>query len=66
MMRDAALGMVYLHTSRPAIVHHDLTPGNLLVDKTWRVKARVHGLPVPASRVRLPRAFTFMSRFLIE
>lgn len=44
MMRDAALGMVYLHTSRPVIIHHDLTPSNLLVNKYYNVKVGDFGV----------------------
>lgn len=44
MMRDAALGMVYLHTSRPVIIHHDLTPSNLLVNRHWQVKVGDFGV----------------------
>ena len=35
---DAAKGMLYLHSHRPAIIHRDLKSPNLLVDKHWRCK----------------------------
>jgi serine/threonine protein kinase len=31
MLRDAALGMNWLHCSKPVIIHRDLKPSNLLV-----------------------------------
>ena len=40
MMKEAALGMVYLHHMRPAIVHHDLKTENLLVKANWVVTVR--------------------------
>ena len=39
-MLDAAKGMLYLHSHKPAIIHRDLKSPNLLVDKHWRVKVR--------------------------
>ena len=41
---DAARGLNYLHTSRPATVHADLNTSNLLVDRGWRVKVADFGL----------------------
>ena len=41
---DAARGLNYLHTSRPATVHADLNTSNLLVDRAWRVKVADFGL----------------------
>ncbi|KAL4423315.1 hypothetical protein ABPG77_006110 [Micractinium sp. CCAP 211/92] len=38
MLLDAALGMLYLHSRAPAIVHRDLKSPNLLVDDSWHVK----------------------------
>ncbi len=36
----AARGMLYLHDSRPPIIHRDLKSPNLLVDDAGRVKVR--------------------------
>ena len=41
---DAARGLNYLHTSRPATIHADLNTSNLLVDRGWRVKVGDFGL----------------------
>jgi serine/threonine protein kinase len=41
---DAARGLNYLHTSRPATIHADLNTSNLLVDRSWRVKVADFGL----------------------
>eukprot|EP01103_Thecamoeba_quadrilineata_P002229 TRINITY_DN12221_c0_g1_i1.p1 TRINITY_DN12221_c0_g1~~TRINITY_DN12221_c0_g1_i1.p1 ORF type:complete len:1031 (+),score=290.26 TRINITY_DN12221_c0_g1_i1:49-3141(+) len=36
--RDAALGICYLHSKRPQLLHRDMKSGNLLVGVDWRVK----------------------------
>lgn len=41
---DAARGLNYLHTSRPATIHADLNASNLLVDRGMRVKVADFGL----------------------
>lgn len=43
MLRDVAVGMVFLHSRRPPIVHGDLRSPNLLLDYTVdRDKGRYH------------------------
>jgi serine/threonine protein kinase len=44
MARGAALGMAYLHSRSPPIIHRDLKSPNLLVDDSWRVKVADFGL----------------------
>lgn len=41
---DAALGMLYLHTSNPVILHRDLKSDNLLVSDDWGIKVGDFGL----------------------
>jgi len=42
--RDTALGLNYLHSRKPAIVHRDLKSGNLLLSVDGRVKITDFGL----------------------
>jgi serine/threonine protein kinase len=44
LARDAAAGMLHLHTRRPAIVHRDLKSPNLLVTGDWCAKVADVGL----------------------
>ncbi len=42
--RDAAAGMMYMHTCNPVILHRDLKTDNLLVDSALQVKVADFGL----------------------
>merc|ERR1712137_929037 len=44
MAKDAALGMNWLHCSKPVFIHRDLKTQNLLVDTNWTVKVADFGL----------------------
>jgi len=44
MLKDIALGMNWLHCSKPAIIHRDLKPTNVLVDEHWNMKICDFGL----------------------
>lgn len=48
MAKDVALGMNWLHSNKPSILHRDLNPSNLLVDENLHVKIADYGL----SRIR--------------
>lgn len=41
---DAAMGMQYLHSSNPVILHRDLKSDNLLVGENWVIKVADFGL----------------------
>lgn len=41
---DTAQGMLYLHSSKPKVIHRDLKSHNLLVDASLRVKISDFGL----------------------
>ncbi|KAL0487750.1 MAPKK kinase [Acrasis kona] len=38
MLIDVCKGMIYLHSLNPQILHHDLKPSNVLVDRNMNVK----------------------------
>jgi serine/threonine protein kinase len=44
MAKDITLGLNWLHSNKPAIIHRDLNPSNLLVDNNLHVKIADYGL----------------------
>lgn len=44
MAKDAALGMNWLHLSKPCFIHRDLKSANLLVDENFCVKVCDFGI----------------------
>jgi len=52
MMTDIAIGMNYLHTHEPIILHRDLKSTNILVNTEWQCKIADFGL----SRLQLKSA----------
>lgn len=44
MAKDAALGMNWLHLSKPCFIHRDLKPANLLVNDDFGVKVCDFGI----------------------
>ena len=42
--RDVAQGLRYLHCAKPAILHGDLKPANILIDSRFRSKVCDFGL----------------------
>ena len=55
MALEAALGMLYLHSLKPPVLHRDLKGPNLLVDHQFRVKIADFGL----LRFRVEYTMTF-------
>jgi serine/threonine protein kinase len=56
LARDVALGLNYLHSLSPALLHRDLKSHNLLLDVAYRVKLCDFGLAVPAEPAPEPIA----------
>lgn len=45
MLSSAALGIYYLHSLQPPIVHRKIKPSNLLVDENMNIKIADYGFP---------------------
>lgn len=43
MGKDVAMGMNWLHLSKPPIIHRDLKPNNLLVSRTQYYRRSLEG-----------------------
>ena len=43
-MRDIAVGLEFLHSHKPAVIHRDLKSFNILIDKDHRAKIADFGL----------------------
>jgi len=44
MASDVTRALAYLHTRSPPVIHRDIKPGNLLIDRAWKVKLADFGL----------------------
>lgn len=52
ILREVLIGLAYAHTDepgRPAIVHRDITPRNILVDRSGQVRIVDFGIAMPAN-----------------
>lgn len=52
LVREVLTGLAYAHTSqieRPAVVHRDISPRNVLVDRSGQVRIVDFGIAVPAN-----------------
>ncbi len=52
IVREVLIGLAYAHTDepgRPAIVHRDITPRNVLVDRSGQVRIVDFGIAMPAN-----------------
>ena len=52
IVREVLIGLAYAHTDepgRPAIVHRDITPRNILVDRSGQVRIVDFGIAMPAN-----------------
>jgi len=52
LMREVLTGLAYAHTEeagRPAVVHRDISPRNVLVDRSGQVRIVDFGIAVPAN-----------------
>lgn len=44
MASNVTRALAYLHTRSPPVIHRDVKPGNLLIDRAWKVKLADFGL----------------------
>lgn len=54
IIHETSLAMNFLHSIKPALLHLDLKPGNILLDSNMHVKVRVRMMctrPLPYSRI---------------
>ncbi|KAI0219135.1 hypothetical protein L0F63_002217 [Massospora cicadina] len=52
LMHDIALGVAYLHTRRPSIIHRDLKSMNILLNDAYKAKINDFGLARIRTRVK--------------
>jgi serine/threonine protein kinase len=41
VLKESALGMIYLHSRKPAIIHRDMKSGNILLTEAGQAKVRM-------------------------